>query len=63
MAPKIKISAKLKGNVADIKSLVLHPMETGSRIDPDTGNTIDGPAFSLRMHHLGCPYDTHIGLT
>jgi sulfur-oxidizing protein SoxZ len=45
MAPTIKLSAKLNGNVADIKSLILHPMETGSRINPDTGNTI--PA-----HHI-----------
>lgn len=45
MANQIKISAKLKGNVADIKSLMLHPMETGARKDPDTGNLI--PA-----HHI-----------
>lgn len=45
MAPTIKLSAKLKGSVADIKSLMLHPMDTGSRINPDTGNTI--PA-----HHI-----------
>ena len=45
MASSIKISAKLKGNVADIKSLMLHPMETGARKDPDTGNII--PA-----HHI-----------
>ena len=40
MASTIKISAKLKGNVADIKSLMLHPMETGARINPDSGETI-----------------------
>jgi sulfur-oxidizing protein SoxZ len=40
MASTIKISAKLKGGVADVKSLMLHPMETGSRIDPDTGSAI-----------------------
>ncbi len=45
MAPTIKLSAKLKGSVADIKSLMLHPMDTGSRINPDTGNTV--PA-----HHI-----------
>jgi sulfur-oxidizing protein SoxZ len=45
VAPTIKISAKLNGSIADIKSLIFHPMETGSRIDPDTGNTI--PA-----HHI-----------
>jgi sulfur-oxidizing protein SoxZ len=41
----IKISVKLDGNTADVKSLMLHPMDTGSRIDPDTGETI--PA-----HHI-----------
>jgi len=45
MTPTIKVSAKRKGNVADIKSLLFHPMETGARIDPDNGNII--PA-----HHI-----------
>ena len=40
MASTIKLSAKLAGDVADIKSLISHPMETGSRIDPETGSTI-----------------------
>lgn len=40
MATTIKLSAKLSAGVANVKSLLLHPMETGSRIDPDTGNTI-----------------------
>ena len=38
MASSIKISAKLKGDVANVKSLILHPMETGARKDPDTGS-------------------------
>ena len=45
MVNQIKISAKLKGSVADVKSLMLHPMETGARKDPDTGNTIP-------VHHI-----------
>lgn len=45
MAGNIKLNVKLKGNVADVKSLMLHPMETGSRKDPDTGAII--PA-----HHI-----------
>jgi sulfur-oxidizing protein SoxZ len=45
MASKIKVKVKLKGDVAEVKSLMLHPMETGSRKDPDTGATI--PA-----HHI-----------
>jgi len=36
----IRISVKLEGNAADVKSLVLHPMETGSRIDPDSGEAV-----------------------
>ena len=45
MASKIKIKTKLSGDVADVKCLLLHPMETGSRKDPDTGKPI--PA-----HHI-----------
>jgi sulfur-oxidizing protein SoxZ len=40
MASKIKVKAKLSGDVAEIKSLMLHPMETGSRKDPDTGEPV-----------------------
>ena len=45
MASNIKVKAKLNGDVAEVKSLMQHPMETGSRKDPDTGATI--PA-----HHI-----------
>jgi sulfur-oxidizing protein SoxZ len=45
MASKIKVKVKLKGDVAEVKSLMMHPMETGSRKDPDSGSTI--PA-----HHI-----------
>jgi sulfur-oxidizing protein SoxZ len=45
MASKIKVKVKLNGDVAEVKSLMMHPMETGSRKDPDTGATI--PA-----HHI-----------
>jgi sulfur-oxidizing protein SoxZ len=45
MASRIKVKTKLTGDVAEIKSLMLHPMETGSRKDPDTGETV--PA-----HHI-----------
>lgn len=40
MAGTIKIKARLSGDVAEVKSLVLHPMETGSRMDPDIGELI-----------------------
>jgi len=41
----IKLKIKRQGDVADVKSLVLHPMETGARKDPDSGEKI--PA-----HHI-----------
>lgn len=40
MASKIKVKVKFKGDLAEVKSLMMHPMETGSRKDPDTGSTI-----------------------
>jgi sulfur-oxidizing protein SoxZ len=40
MASNIKVKASLSGDVAEIKSLMMHPMETGSRKDPDTGAVI-----------------------
>jgi sulfur-oxidizing protein SoxZ len=40
MASTIKIKARLSGDVAEVKSLILHPMETGTRKDPDTGDLI-----------------------
>lgn len=45
MASNIKVKVKLTGDIAEVKSLMLHPMETGSRKDPDLGVTI--PA-----HHI-----------
>jgi sulfur-oxidizing protein SoxZ len=39
MPKPVKIRAKLKGDVAVIKSLMPHPMETGTRKDPE-GNII-----------------------
>lgn len=45
MASKIKVRVKLKGDIAEVKSLMMHPMETGSRKDPDSGSNI--PA-----HHI-----------
>jgi sulfur-oxidizing protein SoxZ len=45
MTSTIKVKAKLSGDVAQIKSLMLHPMETGSRKDPDSGQIIP-------VHHI-----------
>ncbi len=40
MASTIKIKTRLSGDVAEVKSLMLHPMETGARKDPDTGELV-----------------------
>jgi sulfur-oxidizing protein SoxZ len=40
MASSIRIKARLSGDVAEVKSLILHPMETGARKDPDTGELV-----------------------
>lgn len=52
MTSTIKLSAKLKNGVADVKSLMLHPMETGSRVDPDTGSVVPS-------HHITQLIFTH----
>lgn len=52
METTIKVSVKLKSGVADVKSLMLHPMETGSRTNPETGNLV--PA-----HHITQLIFTH----
>lgn len=40
MAGKIKIQVKIADGVARVKCLVVHPMETGSRKDPDTSELV-----------------------
>ena len=40
MASTIKVKVKLQGDIAEVKSLMQHPMETGARKDPDTGATV-----------------------
>ena len=40
MASKVKIRGKVKEGVAEVKALIPHPMETGTRRDPD-GNLIE----------------------
>ena len=40
MARKIKIRAKVRKGIADIKCLVSHPMETGLRKDKKTGKKL-----------------------
>ncbi|MBF0255011.1 MAG: thiosulfate oxidation carrier complex protein SoxZ [Gammaproteobacteria bacterium] len=41
MANSMKIRAKSKDGVADVKVLITHPMEGGGRKDPKTGNDIE----------------------
>ena len=40
MADAMKIRTRLQGDVADVKVLMFHPMETGLRKDPITGELI-----------------------
>lgn len=40
MADTMKIRAQLQGDVADVKVLMFHPMETGLRKDPISGEII-----------------------
>ena len=40
MADPMKIRATLSGDVADVKVLMFHPMETGLRKDASTGDII-----------------------
>lgn len=47
MAKKsIRIRAKMKGDVTEVKALMSHPMETGLRKDKKTGNKI--PAHFIK---------------
>ena len=42
MADKtIKLRAKVKGDVVEVKALIKHPMESGNRKDKKTGNPIE----------------------
>ncbi|OHC66678.1 MAG: thiosulfate oxidation carrier complex protein SoxZ [Rhodocyclales bacterium GWA2_65_20] len=47
MAVAIKIRATLQGDVADVKALMNHMMETGFRKDPGTGQVI--PAHFIKQ--------------
>jgi sulfur-oxidizing protein SoxZ len=40
MASTIKVKAEVSGDVAQVKSLVLHPMETGTREDAESGELV-----------------------
>lgn len=40
MASTIKVKAKVSGELTQVRSLMLHPMETGTRKDADTGELV-----------------------
>lgn len=49
----IKIRAKVKGSVCEVKALITHPMETGLRKDKKTGQVI--PAHFIQ--ELNCQHN------
>lgn len=53
MANSIKVRAKLKGDVTEVKALMSHPMETGLRKDKKTGEVI--PAHFIQ--EVVCKYN------
>ena len=55
---KIKIRAKVKNGVASVKSLIPHPMETGTRRDAD-GNLI--PAHYIET--VVCEHNGEVVMT
>jgi sulfur-oxidizing protein SoxZ len=46
MASSIRVKVKLSGDVAEVKSLMKHEMETGTRKDSKTGETV--PAHYIK---------------
>jgi sulfur-oxidizing protein SoxZ len=54
MADKMKIRVQLQGSIADVKVLMFHPMETGLRKDPVSGELIP-------MHFIERVEATHNG--
>lgn len=53
MGDSIKIRAKAEGDVTEVKMLIKHPMETGTRKDSKTGEVI--PAHFIQQ--VNCEYD------
>jgi sulfur-oxidizing protein SoxZ len=56
MADRMRMRVKLEGEVADVKVLVFHPMETGLRKDPATGEL-------LPLHFIKTVRATHNDVT
>ena len=55
MAEPMKIRATLQGDTADVRVLMLHPMETGQRRD--------GKGEIVPLHHIQSVLVTHNGKT
>jgi sulfur-oxidizing protein SoxZ len=54
MPGTIKIRAQLEGDVTTVKALIKHPMETGARKDPKTGELIPAHFIQeLNTEHNG----------
>ena len=49
MAGSIRMRARLKDGEVTVKALIKHPMETGRRKDPESGETI--PAHFIQKVH------------
>lgn len=59
MASNMKIRAKLKGEVTEVKALMSHPMETGLRKDKKTGEVI--PAHFIK--EVVCKWNDKVVMT
>jgi sulfur-oxidizing protein SoxZ len=54
MANGMRIQAKFKNGVTEVKALINHPMETGTRKDQKTGKLIPGHYITeLKCEHQG----------
>lgn len=52
--PTIKLRLKRQGDRILVRALITHPMETGRRIDPDTGRPLPAHYIQqLRLEHNG----------
>lgn len=56
---EIKIRATLQGDVCEVKALMNHPMETGLRKDPKTGELV--PAHFIR--EVVCAHNDKVVMT
>ncbi len=59
MAKTIKIRARIKGGVCEVKSLIKHPMETGQRKNKKTGKKI--PAHFIQ--EVNCEHNGNSVMT